>query len=220
MQRIQFASAVLAVAVGLGGCATLPKATYQGDRERVARMLREDDGVATARFDDGGCSGCTLLHFAAGGDHAEIAAMLLEHGADVNATDSRGLTPLHVASTNQHPRTVEYLLGHGATPALSMRDTWGSTPLLLSVGHTFEREQSRSVELVRVLTRAGASVADRTPQGNTPLHIAAYKGFDAVIDALLAAGADRESLNEKGETAEDLARRFNRAAVVRLLEHR
>lgn len=41
----------------------------------------------------------TLLHLAAGYNNYEAAEILLERGADVNATDKGGLIPLHNAAS-------------------------------------------------------------------------------------------------------------------------
>jgi ankyrin repeat protein len=67
----------------------------------------------------------TALHSAAQRGHREIAELLLENGADVNATNRWGQTPLHYAVVFQHAEAVEVLLGAGAYPDVRMLD--GST---------------------------------------------------------------------------------------------
>lgn len=57
----------------------------------------------------------------------EIALMLLEAGADVNASDSRGYTPLHLAAENGQTVLVELYLEYGANPDAQLDD--GRTPL-------------------------------------------------------------------------------------------
>jgi len=42
--------------------------------------------------------GRTALHYAAEQDHAEVAQLLLAHGADVNASDVLSRTPLYWAT--------------------------------------------------------------------------------------------------------------------------
>lgn len=42
--------------------------------------------------------GRTPLHYACGFNHANIARMLLDEGAPIEATDSMGNTPLHYAA--------------------------------------------------------------------------------------------------------------------------
>jgi ankyrin repeat protein len=57
---------------------------------------------------------------------AEIARLLLESGADVNATQSGGFTPLHSAASNGSHDLVALLLEYGARP--DCRCLQGKTP--------------------------------------------------------------------------------------------
>jgi uncharacterized protein len=59
--------------------------------------------------------------------HTAVAALLLEHGADVNAKGILGGTALHWAAINGHKDTVAFLVDHGAD--LTIRDArFDSTP--------------------------------------------------------------------------------------------
>jgi ankyrin repeat protein len=53
--------------------------------------------------------------------------------------------------------------------------------------------------------------------GDTPLHDAAKFGHDAVVDALLKAGADKAIRNKEGKSATDLAAANGKDAVVKML---
>jgi ankyrin repeat protein len=49
----------------------------------------------------------TPLHAAAAGKHAEVALLLLEHGAKSNVDDAGGYTPLQIATQNQLAAVVD-----------------------------------------------------------------------------------------------------------------
>ena len=72
----------------------------------------------------------TPLNSAAAGRHADVARLLLEHGADPNARQGSGWTPLHSAAHNGDPDTVVLLLAHGADPAATNDD--GATGLSMA----------------------------------------------------------------------------------------
>lgn len=71
--------------------------------ERTLEM-RPFDYQAYFRWHQGGKveDGQTPLHRAAYWGHAELTALLLEHGADVHAADALGQTPLDLAETRGH----------------------------------------------------------------------------------------------------------------------
>ena len=73
--------------------------------------------------------GHTALHFAAQGQHAETAQVLLSLGADVDARDRFGKTPLSMALLNVRDRegeVIRVLLASGADPDLE--NNYGISP--------------------------------------------------------------------------------------------
>ena len=72
-------------------------------------------------------SGSTLLATAALMGHTEIVALLLEHGADVNARSRDGGTALHAAAFLGRAEIVELLLDKGADTAI--RNNMGGTAI-------------------------------------------------------------------------------------------
>ena len=70
-------------------------------------------------------SGSTLLATAALMGHTEIVALLLEHGADINARSRDGGTPLHAAAFLGRAEIVKLLLNKGADTAI--RNNMGGT---------------------------------------------------------------------------------------------
>lgn len=60
--------------------------------------------------------GRTTLHEVARYGEAEVAALLIDKGADVNARDKDGLTPLGLAQQEGKPAVAELLREHGGEP--------------------------------------------------------------------------------------------------------
>jgi ankyrin repeat protein len=68
----------------------------------------------------------TLLHNAVGHDCTELAAYLLDKGANANATKSDGVTPLHMAAQRGNIEIMDLLLQHNAN--INAVDAKGWTP--------------------------------------------------------------------------------------------
>ena len=81
------------------------------------------------------------LHSAVAAGRLEISRILLEHGADVNATQQHDFTPLHAAAQNGQLDLVELLLAYGADPTAVTDDGAYPASLALSANHhaVFER---------------------------------------------------------------------------------
>lgn len=81
-----------------------------GDAFAVRRLLSADASLVHAT--DEGLK--TPLHWAAEKNHYEIAEMLLDAGADLEATTSWGATPFDWAATMGSTRVADLLLARGA----------------------------------------------------------------------------------------------------------
>jgi ankyrin len=75
------------------------------------------------------------LHSASVSGASEIVKMLLDRGAQVNATQHGGWAPLHAAAFIGDVAMAEKLVAHGADQTLTSDD--GKTPLAVAVekGH-------------------------------------------------------------------------------------
>ena len=86
---------------------------YYASTGAVARVLLA--AGATVDVTSGPTRG-TPLHQAARRGHAEVAAALLDHGANIEARDGRGQTPLRRAVNCRQLPVVELLMQRGANP--------------------------------------------------------------------------------------------------------
>lgn len=134
--------------IAAGAEPTLWEACALGLKERVVDLLRRDPAAVGGYSHDG----WTALHLAAFFGHRELAALLIERGADVNArskseTFARANTPLHAAAANRQVEVAELLVARGAD--VNARDGSGFTPLALAAN-------SRSDLLMLLLLENGA----------------------------------------------------------------
>ena len=127
---------------------TLWEAAAIGLKEPVVELLRRDASLVGAYSHDG----WTALHLAAFFGHRDLAALLIERGADINArskseTFARVNTPLHAAAANRQVEVARLLVERGAD--VNARDGSGFTPLALAAN-------SRSDLLMLLLLENGA----------------------------------------------------------------
>ena len=123
----------------------------------------------------------TPLEAASRGGHVDVARLLLDNGADVNACDIYQ-TPLFRASSRGHLKFVQLLLEHGAD--LNIRPFSYLTPLHAALN-------AGSLEIVRLLLDHGANVQIRV-RGLTMFQLATSKGYHDIAQLLLDRGAERE----------------------------
>ncbi|KAJ9676513.1 hypothetical protein PVL29_021839 [Vitis rotundifolia] len=84
-----------------------------------------------------GChDGCSLLHLACQAADIGMVELLLQYGADINASDSMGQTPLHHCIIRGRTAIAKILLKRGADPQAV--DKEGKTPLRLVAESTID----------------------------------------------------------------------------------
>ena len=106
----------------------------------VEILLKETSGCLTAQNVDGQ----TPLHLACVHGCVMRIKLLIENGADVNATDKAGQTPLHLAAVYGHVVVVDMLLSAGADPRKT--DARGRTCLHVSASSESKTSCSKLVE--------------------------------------------------------------------------
>ena len=114
------------------------EAIHAGDQERLARLLAEHPGLATARLGDDRPGGTTrtLLHVATDWpghfpNGPATVALLVGAGAEVNARfgGSHDETPLHWAASSDDVEVLDALLDLGADIEATGAVIAGGTPL-------------------------------------------------------------------------------------------
>jgi ankyrin repeat protein len=152
-----------------------------------------------------------LLLVARESGSAEVAAVLLDAGADVNAADRYGATSLELAAWRGYRSLVELLLDRGAalpTSGEGMRELTG-----YAVSKRLER-------LFGLLAARGADLDLPNANGGTLLHSAAEGGSESIARVLLEHGADVNARDRYGRAPLHYAAEYGRAEVVGfLIEH-
>ena len=164
----------------------LIRAIGTGDRSTAAQLITADPSLARARlarsdeFFVEECrqqfyAGDTALHAAACAYDVEIAATLVNHGADIDARNRRGAQPIHTATTGgpgpddwdpvRQREVIAVLVALGADP--NARASGGVTPLHRAV-------RNRCSGAVDALLNAGADPTLANDRGSTALDLASW----------------------------------------------
>ncbi|HUW31747.1 MAG TPA: ankyrin repeat domain-containing protein [Planctomycetota bacterium] len=144
----------------------------------VVRLLLDNNAAIDARRR---YTEYTPLAEALNGDRAElradVAELLVERGADVNAVGYNSYRPLHYAVMSGLWSVVELLLAKGADPNAAA--FYGYRPL----------HAAKSRDVIKALVKAGADIDAKDDAGRTPLTMAAYCGDLGAFASLLNLGA-------------------------------
>ena len=156
--------------------------------------------------------GFTPLHYAARVGSPEIARLLLQAGAKLDADMGDQVTPLHEAAGKGKIAVVQLLLAAGAD--INMGDRTHMTPLIDAV-------HAGSVETAKFLLEHGADVHKATWR-ESPLSAAVSKGTPAMVALLIGAGADVNTEAIGGEQTQprpmiDIAAERGDAEILRQL---
>jgi ankyrin repeat protein len=168
--------------------------------------------------------------------HVAVVRALLSAGADGSIADGSGALPMEYAEFRGFDNVASMLLPHSvsanATPtsifeAIDDGDLTAA-PLLVATfspnvnsNGTYPLHYAlsqRQTEFVPLLLRAGADLSLRTSKGCQALAIAATKGLENAVRALLKAGADVNDQNpQSGFTPMHYAIGKGRLGVVQML---
>jgi len=173
------------------------------------------------------------------GDDAPAIRSLLTRGFDGNVRDPNGEHALHVAIRENAAKAVQALLSWEKVEVES-RNKVDESPLMLAAldGHLdivkglIERDADVNktgwtplhyaatrghLEVMRLLLDKNAYIDAASPNGTTPLMMAAFYGTRSAVKLLLEAGADPFLKNQQDLTAIDFAQRANRADSAEII---
>ena len=112
--------------------------------------------------------GETPLHIAVQKGKLEVAKILIDRGAQIEARNNIEITPLHWAVDEHHLEIAEFLIEKGAQ--IEAKGKNGLTLL-------HKAANSGDLEMAKLLIdKGGAKIDAKTNTGWTPLHYAVYQG--------------------------------------------
>ncbi|GEO06247.1 hypothetical protein AAE02nite_39110 [Adhaeribacter aerolatus] len=147
---------------------TIHEAAATGQLATVEKHLQEDQTAVNALSADG----FTPLGLACFFNQPELAKLLIENGADVNAPSQNGLrvSPIHSAVAARNTELVKFLVDHGAD--INATQAGGYTALHAAA-------QNGDEELIKYLLEHMADINAMTESGKTPMELAIASGHDA-----------------------------------------
>jgi ankyrin repeat protein len=155
----------------------------------------------------------------------DVIEALLERGANPNAqltknlpgrsgmdsgdiTLDQGATPLMRAARAGDYAAMRMLLQHGADPKITTKD--GNTALLFAAGVGYRDKNTRgsesdALEGLKLLAGLGLDLNQKNTKGETPLHGAAARGADSIVEYLAAQSGRLDAATQQGFTPLDYA---------------
>lgn len=157
--------------------------------------------------------GRTPLHCAASGNSVGATALLIAHGADINAM-AGDWSPLSMATGASTFDVGHLLLSAGAE--VNPAEVCELTPLHLAAGsNRYAKEDGAG--MAQALIACGANVHAQSNTGLTALHLASRDGRLAVARVLLANRANVNTTDRQGRTPLNLAEERGYVDVAELL---
>lgn len=114
-----------------------------------------------------------------------------------------------IAAVKGHRQAAHMLLARGGDP--NLRDIYGWTALMRAAS----RNRPQTVRLL--LEDPRTDIATRDDDGATALHHAAEEGHEALVELLIAAGADPKARDAAGRTAAERAALNGYPSLAKLL---
>ncbi|KAK2037998.1 hypothetical protein LZ31DRAFT_570422 [Colletotrichum somersetense] len=166
----------------------LSRASEYGRREIIELLLQKGNYISISP-----------MMLASRNGHKEIARLLLENEADIDATNDDGRTSLFYATRFKQKHMVELLVQMGAN-AIRLENQTASKRLIESGQDTNTRDGNGSAMLFtairygnetveRLLLENGADTDLKSPQEESPLFVVIGCGFEQIVRLLVENGA-------------------------------
>ena len=172
-------------------------------------------------------------------DNPGVIRQLLTRGFDANTVDPKGQPGLYIAIQEPSPKAAQALLDWPKTNVNAINAN-GESPLMLAaikgqletVAALIKRDADVNktgwtplhyaaskghLTVMSLLLENHAYIDAESPNGTTPLMMAAQYGTGPAVQLLLDAGADPLLKNQQGLTAIDFARRVSRTESMDLI---
>lgn len=197
--------------------AVMPSLAHAGAYDDYFRAVKIDDTSTVSALLKRGfdCNtieaqrGDTGLILSLREDAMRVFSVLLKApGIGLDAQTMHGETALMIAAYRANGPAVAALLGKGATVN---KEGWTALHYAAAAGDN---------NIVQMLLDKKAKLDALSPNGTTPIMMAARNGYILTVKLLLDAGADATLKNQQGMTAIDFARQGGNSDIVEGLTYR
>ncbi|CAG8654630.1 17763_t:CDS:2, partial [Gigaspora rosea] len=199
--------------INKNGEIALHKAAYHGYQEIVQILLEKNANIKAVSD-----NGWTTLHFAAAAGHVEVIKILLECNGNLNTASEYSKTALYCAAENKHTETVKYLLEVEARNDQDFNEQY-FYPIYFAAKKKYENvvkllsektyhiklhytAGKEDIEIVKFLLNIETKYFIIDKNGRTPLHWAAFEGYEEMVKNLVEKGTNLvEFMDNYKETA-------------------